>query len=203
MALPCVIAVWALSGFYLSLGPLLAAQVLRSPNLLWGGLVMFLFAGTAAAAATGFRGVSPPTARLADCLAVLAGAVMTLAAIETASAAAFLIGAAVAGVGLGMGFLGAFRTVSALAAPAQRASLVAAIFIVSYLAFSIPALIAGVATTDVGLHQTALVYCAAIATLGAVAAASLIFRRRSSAPVPDPAAAQTDPQVQGRDTEEH
>jgi hypothetical protein len=38
------------------------------------------------------------------------------------------------------------------------------------------------ATTHFGLHHTALVYCAAIATLGAVAAASLIFRRRSSAP---------------------
>ncbi len=203
LALPCVIAVWALSGFYLSLGPLLAAQVLRSPNLLWGGLVIFLFTGIAAAAAAAFRGVSPPTAMLAGCLALLAGAVMTLAAIQTSSAAAFLTGTAIAGVGLGTGFVGAFRTVSALAAPAQRASLIAAIFIVTYLAFSIPALIAGVATTDFGLHQTALVYCAAIATLGAVAAASLIFRRRSSAPVPDPAAAQTDPQARGRDTEEH
>ncbi len=189
VALPCVIAVWALSGFYLSLGPSLAAQVLRSPNLLWGGLVIFLFTGIAAASAAAFqfRGVSPPTAMLAGCLALLAGAVMTLAAIETASAAAFLTGTAIAGVGLGTGFPAAFRTVSALAAPAQRASLVAAVFIVSYLAFSIPALIAGVATTGFGLRHTALVYCAAIATLGAVAAASLIFRRRSSAPVPDPA----------------
>jgi len=186
VALPIVIAVWALAGFYLSLGPSLAAQVLRSPNLLWGGLVIFLFTGIAAASAAAFqfRGVSPPTAMLAGCLALLAGAVMTLAAIQTASAAAFLTGTAIAGVGLGTGFPAAFRTVSALAAPAQRASLVAAVFIVSYLGFSIPALIAGVATTHFGLRHTALVYCAAIATLGAVAAASLIFRRRSSAPVP-------------------
>jgi predicted MFS family arabinose efflux permease len=74
--------------------------------------------------------------------------------------------------------------------------LVAAIFIVTYLAFSIPALIAGVATTDFGLHQTA-VYCAALATLGAVAAASLIFRRRSSAPVRDPAA-RPKPETEGK-----
>jgi hypothetical protein len=50
MALPCLTAVWMLSGFYLSLGPSLAAQVLRSPDLLWGGLVIFLVAGTGAAA---------------------------------------------------------------------------------------------------------------------------------------------------------
>ena len=48
MALPCLIAVWMISGFYLSLGPSLAAQVLRSPDLLWGGLVIFLLAGIGA-----------------------------------------------------------------------------------------------------------------------------------------------------------
>src|ERR1700722_8657296 len=45
IALPCLIAVWMISGFYLSLGPSLAAQVLRSPDLLWGGLVIFLLNG--------------------------------------------------------------------------------------------------------------------------------------------------------------
>jgi hypothetical protein len=35
LALPCLIAVWMISGFYLSLGPPLAAQVVRSADLLW------------------------------------------------------------------------------------------------------------------------------------------------------------------------
>jgi hypothetical protein len=47
-----------------------------------------------------------------------------------------------------------------------------------------------VATTHFGLHRTALVYCAVIAVLAAVAAGSLIVRRRSPAPAPEPAAAQ-------------
>jgi hypothetical protein len=116
---------------------------------------------------------------LAGCLTLFAGAVVTLAAIQMTSAAAFLAGLAVAGAGLGTGFLGAFRTVSARAVPGQRAGLIAAIFIVSYLAFSGPVVIAGVATTHVGLHRTALVYCAVIAVLVAVAAGSLIVRRPS------------------------
>jgi ribosomal protein S18 acetylase RimI-like enzyme len=37
MALPYLVATWMLSGFCLSLGPSLAAQVLRSPDLLWAG----------------------------------------------------------------------------------------------------------------------------------------------------------------------
>jgi hypothetical protein len=196
MALPCLIAVWMISGFYLSLGPSLATQVLGSPDLLWGGLVIFLLAGTGSAAAVVFRVLSGPAAMLAGCLALLAGAVATLAAIETASAAAFLTGTAVAGAGFGTAMLGAFRTVSALAAPGQRASLIAAYFIASYVAFSIPVVVAGLATTHFGLHRTALVYCAVIAVLAAVAAGSLIFRRRSPAPAPHAAAAQTGPPAQ-------
>ena len=178
MALPCLIAVWMISGFYLSLGPSLAAQVLRSPDLLWGGLVIFLLNGIGTTATVVARRASGPAAMLAGCLALLTGTVVTLAAIRTASAAAFLAGTAVAGAGFGTAMLGVFRTISALAPPGQRAGLIAAYFIASYTAFSIPVVVAGVATTHFGLHRTALVYCAVIAVLAAVAAVGLIFRRR-------------------------
>ena len=178
MALPCLIAVWMISGFYLSLGPSLAAQVLRSPDLLWGGLVIFLLNGIGTTATVVARRASGPAAMLAGCLALLTGTVVTLAAIQTASAAAFLAGTAVAGAGFGTAMLGVFRTISALAPPGQRAGLIAAYFIASYTAFSIPVVVAGVATTHFGLHRTALVYCAVIAVLAAVAAVGLIFRRR-------------------------
>jgi MFS family permease len=186
MALPCLIAVWMISGFYLSLGPSLAAQVLHSPDRLWGGLVIFLLAGIGSAAPVVFRGISGPPAMLAGCLVLVAGSVVTLAAIETTSAAAFLAGTAVAGAGFGTAMLGAFRTVSALAPPGQRASLIAAYFIASYLAFSVPVVVAGVAVTHFGLHRTALVYCTVIAGLAAVAAASMILRRRSARTGRDP-----------------
>jgi hypothetical protein len=179
MALPALIAVWMTSGFYLALGPSLAAQVFRSPDLLWGGLVIFLLAGIGAAATVVFRGASGPATMLAGCLALLAGTVVTLAAIGAASGAAFLAGAAVAGAGFGTAMLGAFRTISTLAAPGQRAGLIAAYFIASYTAFGIPVVVAGVATTHFGLHRAALVYCAVIAVLAAAAAASQIIRRRS------------------------
>jgi hypothetical protein len=191
LALPCLIAAWMLSGFCLSLGPSLAAQVVGSRDLLWGGLVIFLVAGTGAVGPVIFRGVSGSAAMLAGCLALLAGALMTLAAIETTSAAALFVGVAVAGAGFGTATLGALRSVSAQASPGQRASLIAAFFIVAYLAFSVPVVVAGVAVTHVGLHRTALVYCVVIAVLVAVAGGSLIVRgrspvagTRSTAPVP-------------------
>jgi hypothetical protein len=65
---------------------------------------------------------------------------------------------------------------TAVASPGHRAGLVAAIWIVYYLAFSVPVVAAGVATTHFGLHQTAVVYSAALA---AAAAGIFLFRRRS------------------------
>ena len=67
-AVPCLLAVWALSGLYQSLGPSLTAQVTGSRDLVWGGLLIFLLTGVAAGATAAFRGVAPRTAMLAGCL---------------------------------------------------------------------------------------------------------------------------------------
>ena len=158
-----------------------------SANLLWGGLVIFLLFGTGAAAAFVLRSISSRAAMLAGCLFLLAGMGVTLGTTATATttSAAFLTGTAVAGVGFGLAYLGAFRMTTALAAPHDRAGLLAAIFIVSYLAFSVPALIAGVAITKFGLHWTALVYSASLATLAAAAAGILLFRLGGKPSRPD------------------
>ena len=67
MALPCLIAAPALLGFYLALGPSLAAQMLRSPDLLWGGLVILLVTGSGAAASVALRGVGGAAAGPRPC----------------------------------------------------------------------------------------------------------------------------------------
>ncbi len=71
-------------------------------------------------------------------------------------------------------FVGAYRATLARAASDDRAGLITAIYIVSYLATGIPAVIGGIATTHFGLHQTALVYAVAVAVLAEVAASLLI-----------------------------
>src|SRR5271169_3962539 len=176
-AVPCIVAGWALGGLYLSLGPSLAAAATGSPNLLWGGLVIFLLCGTGAAAAFALRNASSQATMLVGCLFLLAGMAVTFGAIATTVSAAFIAGTAVAGVGFGLAFLGSFRVITASATPGQRAGLVAAFYIVGYLAFSVPALVAGVATTTFGLHSTALVYSASLAVLAAAAVGILLLRR--------------------------
>jgi predicted MFS family arabinose efflux permease len=179
VALPCLIAVWALGGLYLSLGPSLAAQLADSSNLLWGGVVILLLPGVGAAATLAFHRANASTAMLAGCAALVIGAAVTFAAIATSTFWAFLVGTAVAGVGFGPGFAGAYRIAVAPATPEQRAGLIASIFTVSYLAFSLPAVIAGVAATHYGLRDTALVYAVGIVVLVIAAAVSLVWRLRS------------------------
>jgi MFS family permease len=184
---PCLVATWALGGLYLSLGPSLAAAATGSPNLIWGGLVIFLVCGTGAAAAYVLRTITSRAAMLTGCVFLLAGVVVTFGAIATTTSAAFLAGTAVAGAGFGLAFQGSFRMTTALAAPVQRAGLVTAVFTVGYLAFSVPALIAGVAATKFGLHSTALVYSAVLAALVAVATGILVFRPGGQPARPAPA----------------
>jgi MFS family permease len=177
LALPCLIGAWAVSGFYLSLGPSLAAQLLRSQNLLWGGVVIALLFGVGVPITLAARNSTPSKVMLGGCVALFTGAAITFVAIATRASALLLAGTAVAGLGWGPAFLGAYGTIVALASPEDRAGLVAGIFTVGYLAFSIPAVIAGVATSHYGLHNTALVYSSIVAVLAATAAAGLAVRR--------------------------
>jgi hypothetical protein len=171
VAIPCYVAVWAFGGLFLSLGPSLVASAIDSPNAIWGGLVIFLLYGTGTATIVVFRNVRPRTAMLAGCWFLLAGMASTFMAIATATSTVLFVGTALAGLGVGLGFMGAFRMITSLAPPDERAGLVAATFVMAYLAFSVPALAAGVATANLGLHATALVYCAVLVVviIGAVA----------------------------------
>jgi MFS family permease len=105
---------------------------------------------------------------LFGCIGLVLGVVLTFVAVATSSAAVFFIGCVVAGMGLGPAWLGSFRAISLLASEDELAGTVAAIYVVSYTAFSIPIVIAGVATTHFGVDSVALVYSAVIAVLAAI-----------------------------------
>ena len=181
-AVPGFVGVWALGGVYLSLGPSLAAHLLHSKNLLWGGILIFLLTGLGAAASAALRKRDPAGVMLAGCVALIVGALVTLASIETDTPAALFVGTAVAGLGFGAAFNGAYRATIALARSDDRAGLIAAIYIVSYLATGIPAVLGGIATSHYGLHRTGLVYLAAVVVLTGAAAGLLVPRMRSGSP---------------------
>jgi MFS family permease len=177
VALPCMIGIWALSGFYLSLGPSLAEQLVRSHDFVWGGVVIVLLFGLGVPVMVVVRRVSSSGVMFGGCVALTGGALITFAGILTRESALLLIGTAVAGIGWGPAFMGAYGAIVGLVHPADRAGLIASIYAVGYLAFSVPAVIAGIASSHYGLHDTALVYSVSVAALAAIGGGSFLVRR--------------------------
>jgi MFS family permease len=175
---PCLIACWALGGFYLALAPAIASTMVGSANAVIGGSVIFLLTGVGAVSTLLLRKSSPAAAMTGGCLLLAAGAGGTAGSVAAGSVTGLFLGTAVSGVGFGLAFLGVFRLLSALAPPEGRAALITAIYIVSYLAFSLPVIAAGIAATHTGLHDTALVYGTAVAVLALLAAAGMAVSLR-------------------------
>ncbi|APC22226.1 hypothetical protein BME99_25765 [Pseudomonas protegens] len=65
-----------------------------------------------------------------------AGVMLILAAVHSASLLLFFFGTLVLGSGFGAGFLGALRSVVPLALPHERAGLMSAFYVLSYLPFA-------------------------------------------------------------------
>jgi MFS family permease len=182
-AIPALIAVWSLASFYGSLGPALVGQLAGSGSAVLGALALFVLAATGAVTVLVLRAAPPRLIMLLGMAALLAGVGLTLLAITISSVTVFLAGTAVAGVGFGGGFQGAIRTVLPLAAAHERAGVLSTMFVVSYLALGLPAVIAGyVVVHGGGLLTSAREYAVAVMVLAALAIAGLA--RRQPAPVP-------------------
>ncbi|WP_406181311.1 MFS transporter [Streptomyces sp. NBC_01006] len=164
-----IVAVWSVGGFYLSLGPHLALSLLGSSNYLVGGATVALLAGAATAAQLLLGRFEPLRTAVLGLCGLLAGLGLVLLALGLRSAPVFLVGTAVLGGGWGAAFLGSFRALSALADPAHRGELTAAVYVFAYLAMSVPAVLAGMLTNIHGLHRTSVGFMAAVAGVCALA----------------------------------
>ena len=75
--------------------------------------------------------------------ASIVGAIGIISGVLAGSLATMIVGQAIAGVGFGASFTAALRLIFPLAAEHQRAGVVAGIYVVSYVAFGVPIVIAG------------------------------------------------------------
>lgn len=178
--LPCLIALWALGGLFLSLGPSLAAQLTGSSNHLIGGVTISLLMGGGAVGAIVGNRIAAVRALIGGCSVLTIGMVLTVIAIATASSPLFFIGVLSAGPGFGLAMLSAFRSLIVLARPTERGGLIAAVYVVSYLALSLPTISAGIATIHFGLHATALWYGTTVGFLVALSIVVTLWRQRRS-----------------------
>jgi hypothetical protein len=113
--------------------------------------------------------------------ALIAGMGGTVAALALGSTGLYFAATVVAGVGFGAGFLAVLRILMPQAAPHERAGLLSAVYVVSYLANSVPAVAAGALAQGIGLTPTAMGYCGMIVVLALVVLAGSAVRARTPA----------------------
>jgi MFS family permease len=177
VAAPVLIAVWALAGFYGSLGPSLVRSSFGLDSSLLGGVALFVLAGVAGIAVLLTQRLEPRTLMIYGATVLLAGVAIAVNSLSYQSATMFFLGTALAGSGFGTGFQGAIRTVVPLAAPHERAGVLSVIFVVSYLAMGVPAVIAGYLVARQGdLLLTAREFGAVIMVLAALALVGTLRR---------------------------
>lgn len=181
VAIPALVAVWSLAGFYGSLGPTLVRILSGSNSFVLAGLSLSALAGSAAVTVLLFRTAPPRALMLAGMLTLIVGVGITLVAISLSSTVVLFAGGIVAGAGFGGGFQGSIRTVVPLVAPHERAGVLSLMYVVSYLAMGLPAVIAGFLVVDGGgVLTTAREYGVAVMTLAAIAAIGLALTGRGS-----------------------
>jgi len=173
---PVTIASWALGGFYFSLMPSLVRVATGTTSPLVGGLVVAALTLTGAAAVLASRSIAAARVLNAGIPALPVGVAITLAGVQMQHVWLMLLGTIVSGVGFGAAFSGTMRTVLPLAKPHERAGLLSAFYVVGYLAFSLPAMLAGFFAPIAGLPVTAKIYGTAVIVL---AIASVLATRLS------------------------
>ena len=179
--IPILVASWALGGLYLSLGPSVAAGLFGLSNHLIGGLVVTLLCGTGAVTAFALRAWPAQRVLRTGAILLTAGTALTLAGLQGHAVALAAAGTVLAGIGFGASALACFGTLARLAAPEERGELFSVAYVIAYLAFSLPAVLAGFASTYAGLHATALVYGLGVVALSLAALAAQRVRAARAA----------------------
>jgi MFS family permease len=169
-----VLASWSIGGLYLALGPQLAGELMHTHGELAGGVAVGALAGPAGIAQLLARNQSNRALTTVGALLLALGMGLTALALSASSAVAFLICAAIAGVGFGLAFMGALRHLSSAIPDGRRGEVMSAFYVVAYLAISVPAIAAGFAAPHLGLTDTFEVLAFVVVVLAlAVAAGGL------------------------------
>ena len=166
---PAVIAGWATGGLFLSLGATIVRGELGGQAHVWQGLGVVLLAGVGAVTAFALRRIAARSMVLFGTSALAVGTLLSLIALGLGSLPFYLVAAAVTGMGFGTAFSGVVASLAPRIPATQRADTFAVLYVLAYLAFGVPAVIAGALVGVVGLEAVCVGYGVVVIALAAVA----------------------------------
>jgi MFS family permease len=173
-AAPVVAAVWMLAGLSGGLAPSMVRSVFHLDSGVLNGLAGFI--APAVSVITGFALARVDTRRAMTLgiVTAIVGSAGIIGGVLAQSLLLMFLGQAVAGVAFGASFTAALKLILPHAAPAERAGVVAGIYVVSYTAFGLPIIVEGQLVGVIG--ETPAVVGYAVLTI-ALAVISLVAQR--------------------------
>ncbi|WP_461639110.1 MFS transporter [Leucobacter sp. BZR 635] len=176
VAVPAIIAGWATNGLFLALGSSVVKQEFGALSHAQQTVAIPIFAASGILASTLLYRRSARLVSVYGTAALALGTALSLVALGADSLRGYLAAAAVTGTGFGTAFMGVLKTLMPRVDPAEHAQVMAVIYVVSYLAFGVPTIVAGLLVPVITLGVTMQVLGLVIVALGAVAT---VLRLRS------------------------
>jgi len=156
---------FALGGLYFALIPTVVVRDLHEKNVAVGGLIVFELAAIAAAFTVLARRLSPSVAMTSG-LALLPPAVALVVAAQAAhSMPTLLIGTALAGVTMALGYRGSLQVVNEIAPADRRAEFASSYFFACFVGNSVPVIGIGVMSTLASPLVGSTVFAGVVAAL--------------------------------------
>jgi MFS family permease len=174
---PTLIAAWSVGGLFLALAPTFMPDVFGVRDVVTSTLTIFVLLGAGAVTAAALQRRTATRGRtLIACTGLALGSMLLGAGVLARSMTVFLAGCLLTGVAFGAGLFLATAVVSRSIPADKRSGAVSVIFVVNYVAFALPPLLAGICATWFGFTPTLLVYLGATTVLSVVAALALATR---------------------------
>jgi MFS family permease len=170
LAALAVLSSWSIGGIFFSLGPQLGAHLFSTSNVIVSGIGIVALAGSASLSQVLLGRTAPWIGASAGSIALAAGMVLIVIAASTDSSATYLVGSILGGVGFGIAFLGGLRALVAAIPNEHRAAVMSAFYVVAYTAASVPAVLAGVVVSHLGLQSTFEIFGSIVAGIALIVA---------------------------------
>ncbi|WGW11184.1 MFS transporter [Saxibacter everestensis] len=183
VAVPAIIAGWATNGLFLALGSSVVKIEFGATTHAQQSITIPIFAVSGIIASVLLHRSSARVVSVYGTSALGIGTALNLGALALHSFPAYLVTVAVVGTGFGTAFMGVLKTLMPRVDPAERAAVMAVIYTVSYLAFGVPTIIAGLLVPLISLQGAMMALGAVIGVLCAVATVKRI--RIPDLPHPD------------------
>jgi MFS family permease len=165
-----VLSSWSIAGLFFSIGAQLSDQLFSTTNVMLGAIAGVLLGLGGALSQLLFHRTAPWLGASAGSLGLAVGMLLVVVATATDSAAAFVVGMALAGLGFGVAFLGGLRQLVVVIPPEHRAAVMSAFYVAAYASLSVPAVIAGIVVTHLGLDATFEIFGAVVAGVALIVA---------------------------------